>query len=184
MTQTERRRYFRINDTVGLDYQLTANESATQNGDNLAITSTHLLQHINKELNRMTNALWQESPVAAEALGLLNKKLDVIANSIGQGEKNDDFLTDTDVSISACGIAFPTTEPLNPGSNLTVTLGLKPSNVQLAFEGTVIACEALTENSGYLCRVEFLNNDPLIEEQLIQHIVQRQSAQLVKQKTG
>ena len=182
MTDREKRRYFRIDDMVGLHYAIKSEVSNLPPTSLLELETQHRLEQIDDQFNTLINALWQELPIAAEAIGLINKKVAVLQQAINKVQEEEVDLEDTAVNISACGIAFRAKNPLQTMSELTITLGLKPSNILLKLEGLVRACDRSDINgkTSYLLRVEFINLKPITEEQLIQHIVQRQSGQLAQ----
>lgn len=187
--KTERRRYYRINDIVGLTYNLLndANDQTPATpSENLGLPITNLLAEIDHEFNQTTNILWHENPVMAKALGLLNKKLSIIAaHSLQDEEQNIESYEDMMVNISGCGIAFDCMEQLKVGDNLQLSIALKPSNVILHMAGQVVSCEKQLVNNDkpYSIRVNFKEHNAA-QEQLIQHIVQKQCAQIGEYKQG
>lgn len=180
----EKRSYYRINDIVGLKY------SRIEEGDNNASVPaaaqtplTEELATIDHELNQLTNSLWLENPLLAQALGLLNRKLTLFAAHALPHEQ----LTPTDqyqeilVSISGSGMGFNTGEQFDQGDRLSLMLALKPSNIDLRLTGVVAGCELMAKTQGYWVRVNFEPGNEAAQEQLIQHIVQRQCAQTSEQ---
>lgn len=182
----DRRSYYRINDIVGLTYRLIDGNDPhpALPSENLGLSLTSLLTEIDHEFNQITNTLWHEHPATAKALGLLNRKLSMIAAHSLQGEEQSiEPYDDMMVNISGCGISFKCTEQLKAGDNLQLSLVLKPSNVTLDLEGEVISCEKQLANTDkpYRIRVSFKENNSA-QEQLIQHIVQKQCAQIGEEK--
>ena len=183
---TERRKYYRINDIVGLTYNLlndTNDQTPVTPSENLGLPITDLLAEIDHEFNQTTNILWHENPVMAKALGLLNRKLSIIAaHSLQDEEQNIESYEDMMVNISGCGIAFDCMEQLKSGDSLQLSIALKPSNVILHIAGEVVSCEKqIANNKPYSVRVKFEEHNAA-QEQLIQHIVQKQCAQIGEQK--
>ncbi len=188
MVNSERRRYFRINDTIGLRYRVSdgnVNRVPTDCDGQVQMTAPHILQGIDRELNTVINTLWREQPTAAAAIALLNRKLAVLAAEIDM----DDCQYDVDglvheemeVGLSGCGIAFACSEAFQRGQALDLFIKLKPSNVNLTLTGAVIDCEhRRDEIRPYWLRLDFVDLNKNTEEQLIQHIVQRQGVQLGK----
>lgn len=184
MDSQDRRRYFRINDWVGLSYRLLDADSSkiSADGDNIQISSSQVVEAIDRELAAALNVLWQSNPAAANVIGLLNKKLDFVAAELELGYFADGLIKheQTRVNISACGIAFESDEAFDAGQVLELNLLLKPVNTKLKLRGCVNACDRLaTDNSKpYLLRLDFVSTDMHVREELIQHIVRRQSMQL------
>ena len=185
MPITEKRSYYRINDLVGLTYRvIPSGENPTREpGEvhDMGNSLVTLLAEIDREFNQLTNILWQENPTAARSLGLLNRKLALIADhALGDEERTlppGDMLM---VNISGSGIAFRCEEAIPKGTRLQLTLTLKPSHVSLELTGTVVGCEEKRRDSKkpYWLRVAFEEGNGATQEQLIQHIVQKQYAQI------
>lgn len=180
----ERRSYYRINDMVGLTYRVigTPKDMLPHSSDSLGLSLTDLLNEIDHEFNNLTNILWHENPVVAKAFGLLNKKLSIIAaHSLQRNEEQviasyEEML----VNISGCGMSFHSTEPITTGTQLMLSIVLKPSNVLLDIKSQVISCEKQSDTNSdkpYMIRVSFTDSDTA-QEQMIQHVVQKQCAQL------
>ena len=179
--KSERRNFYRINDVVGLSFKVLGGDDYTfpSISTNIELPVTNLLAKIDHEFNQATNILWHENPTIAKALGLLNKKISIIAAHSLQNENQIvDSYEEMMVNISGCGIAFKCTESLDLGARLQLVLTLQPSNTQLDFTGEVVACHHAVNNieKPYSVRVNFEKNNSA-QEQLIQHIVQKQSAQ-------
>ncbi len=181
MDRSDRRRYFRINDIVGLSYRLIerGEVEAQKQAENVQIAAAEVLRSIDRELTNALNAMWQSNPTAANAIGLLNKKMDVLA-----AEMDLDYaqikgleMQTKQVSISACGIAFECRDSFHVGQSLKLDILLKPANTHIQMMGNVLGCDQ-TENGHFLLRVDFDSVDASVQEQLIQHIVRRQSSQL------
>ena len=179
----ERRSYYRINDLVGLSYKILdgqqQEEGSEQHGDSVSA----MLTQIDQEFNQLTNILWQENPTTARALGLINQKLSIVADRVFIDNLEERFLEEEDmlmVNISGSGIAFKCAEPLHKKNRLELTLTLKPSNIKLTLTGLVVGCEKRSDNGKkpYWARVAFEESNGATQEQLIQHIVQKQYAQI------
>lgn len=191
MDRPDRRRYFRIDDLVGLRYQLAdlqETDTTSKEAGKVQITSINLLKSIDRELTAALNVLWQSNPMAANAIGLLNKKMDILAAEM---EMDYDKLQVIDahskqVNLSACGMAFECQERFDIGQLLALTIVLKPANTPVHLRGRIVGCDWLDGHNvrTYLLRVDFDHVDLAVEEQLIQHIVRRQSSQIgSRQKT-
>ena len=182
----ERRQYYRINDVVLLRYEVMS-ESPGGAGDghgvetgSLEISSSHLLAEIDRELNNTINVVWREHPAVAQALGLLNRKISIVAaRAFDYEESAVQSYDDTMVNMSGCGIAFEARDEMAPGTRLRLNMILRPSQVNLSITGTVVSCEKRLTSSAtpWWIRVNF-DDDLQAQEQLIQHVVQKQGAQL------
>jgi hypothetical protein len=180
----ERRKYYRINDVVLLRYEVVSDDPAGEpaQGDTggLEISTGTLLAEIDRELNKSINTVWRDNPAIAQALGLLNRKISIIATQALEYEESDVHSYDnTKVNLSGCGIAFECRDAIKTGSRLQLNIILRPSQVTLSIAGTVVDCESHLSNSAmpYWIRVDF-DDDLATQEQLIQHVVQKQGALL------
>jgi hypothetical protein len=181
----ERRKYYRINDVVMLRYEVIDTDgaaSASEEAGRVELSTAALLAEIDRELNRSINTVWREHPPTAEALGLLNRKISILAaQALDYEEAETQSYDDTMVNLSGSGIAFEAREPLAVGTRLRLHLILRPSQVNLAILGTVVASEDRLASSSmpHWIRVDF-DEDLQAQEQLIQHVVQKQGALLAE----
>jgi hypothetical protein len=186
---TERRSFFRINDHIGLSYSALEHgeDFQTASCGGLGLPLTEILAEIDEEFNQVSNILWHQSPAIAQALGLLNRKISIIAAHALQDEQQPgESYEELKVSLSGCGMAFHCRESLPPKTRLRVRTVLKPSNICLNFTANVVACDKLPDGSAepYWMRVVIDSGNAAAKEQLIQHIVQKQCAQIgSKEKT-
>jgi hypothetical protein len=176
----ERRGYYRINDTVGLSYNVVeeGKDSPVETPGKLGMPLTNLIAEIDREFNQISNALWRENPAAAQAIGLLNKKISMIAAvSLQQNGQPIDSYDEVMVSISGTGIAFSCSESIATGTRLRLSVVLSPSNINLIFMGDVVACDqpdTEQDDGMYWVRVNIDEDNDAVHEQLIQHVVQKQ----------
>ncbi|MEE4277777.1 MAG: PilZ domain-containing protein [Halieaceae bacterium] len=186
----ERRKYYRINDVVMLRYEVLpesggSGDEALAGGAEVGISTEALLAELDRELNRSINTVWRENPVLAEALGLLNRKIAVVAADIlSYEEKDQHAYDDARVSLSGCGIAFEAREALDPGTRLRLQVILQPSQITLSIAGSVVGCEERMSSTTmpWWIRVDF-DEDLQAQEQLIQHVVQKQSSLIAESRS-
>lgn len=186
--ERERRSFFRINELIGLSYSTFENGEDFQPAScgELGLPITEVLAEIDQKFNQLSNTLWHENPGTAQALGLLNRKMSLIAAHTLQNEKQPgESYEELVVSLSGCGMAFHCREALSGGTRLRVRTVLKPSNICLSFTATVVACDKLPEGSEepYWMRITIDSGNSAAQEQLIQHIVQKQCAQIGSKET-
>ncbi len=179
----ERRSYYRIRDEIGLKFTVIDEDTPVsgQGARNLDMPLGGLLAEIDREFNQVTNILWQENPTIARALGLLNRKLSIVSARALQDEGQSPVsYEDMMVSLSGSGIGFETDEALVPGGRVLLSLSLRPSNIEIELTGTVSGSELQSDlpERKYWTRVNFERGNEAAQEQLIQHVVQRQCAQI------
>ena len=179
----ERRRYFRINEKVGISYQIIEEDGGVRQPKKLASDYFELICEKDSEIETLIMELEEENPKVARLMSLLNQKIERV---ISYAEENDEPGETSDVilkeaNVSACGIAFITHEKVVKGTRIALDLMLYPEDIQISTKGFIVACDPV-EDSGnvddFCWRVDFFNMSEHSQETLIQHIVQSQSAQL------
>jgi hypothetical protein len=179
MNTSERRRYFRINEMIGLAYRLIEDNTTIETlhaGADVGLTTNQVLRTIDKELNGIINAVWRADPTLAKAIGLINRKIDIIASEMAialhplesASVEHEELM----VNLSGCGMLFQCKDNFKINDRLELLITLKPSNLKVALVATVIDCEPGLEGR-YQVQVNF-DIQEQEQEQLIQHIVQRQ----------
>lgn len=170
----ERRKYFRIIDEIDVNYRVV---DAVE-GDEEAPAIAHGFAKINNDIKATLAELEGEQPKLVNSLSLLNKKLDMMI-AVAELENTRTQLAayrSEEVSISACGIAFPADEQLANDTVLDLSLLLHASEQYITMRGQVVGCQAIDsqESQKYCLRVEFIDVDEATRENLIQYILQRQ----------
>jgi c-di-GMP-binding flagellar brake protein YcgR len=187
----ERRRYFRIDDTLGVFYRVLgaeeagafARDSANQGGN------FDFISNFDNRIQTLIEVCRVQTPIAAEIIDLMNKKLNFIIKQIDvdtQLMRSVPFQARS-VNISACGMAFPNDTHLEAGKVLQLDISLTPSDLHVVTMATVIACNewdhgACSDSLPFYVRVDFTQINHSDQELLIQHVVKRQSAQLKERR--
>ncbi|PLW68314.1 PilZ domain-containing protein [Pseudohalioglobus lutimaris] len=190
MTHTkERRDFFRINDIIGLSYTELTGDDEPKYPDvsgEMGLPLANLLGEVDATFNNIANTIWKEEPTVAQALGLLNRKISLLAAHIMQADGSDaDSYQDIIVSLSGCGMGFHSNEALTESARLRVAVILKPSHVEVKFTATVVSCEPLPpeKKHAYWIRISIDKGNDAAQEQLIQHVVQKQYSSIAISKT-
>lgn len=191
----ERRRYFRIDDLMGVSYRRLGEEEskvfaeqARQQGSNFDYAA-----NFDNRIQTLLDACRVQSPIAAELVDLLNKKLNFV---IQQMDIDSNLLQSIayslrQVNVSACGMAFAVDELLETGQKIQLDILLHPSELHVVAMAEVIDCavsnqsiEAEEDHSSadYFVRLNFTDINSNDQELLIQHIVKRQSNQLKERR--
>lgn len=176
----ERRSYFRIDDVIGLSYEIVDEEQPVEAEETLSPDEllARQLREIDFELNRATNLVWQVSPAIANAIGILNKKMALLARHYSQqGAALPEHCEEYKANISGSGMSFRSTEALEIGTLLRVSAVLKPSNIEVNFIAEVVGCDKVQDmpTTLFLLRIRLLDDEFAAREQLVQHVVQKQS---------
>jgi len=181
MNSDERRRYFRINETIGISYEIVDREHDDKllrpdyAPDLLALASQQ-----DEQIQMLLRELSDTHPQISTLMGLLNQKLERLAQCMSlDGELVTRIASKMrEVNLSACGIAFNNSEHLAKNTRIRLELTLFPSDEILTISGLVIDSDKATDDDLYYCRVDFYSVSTTAQERLIQYIVQSQGAQL------
>ncbi|TQV68055.1 PilZ domain-containing protein [Exilibacterium tricleocarpae] len=175
----ERRRFFRIDDTVGVAYRLLSEAELAEldTAEEPPRDVFALLAKFDTQLERGIGQLRVKQPLLGEVLDALNGKLDAVINQL----EIDDHLVRRlaqkiqEVNISACGMGFLCDTDVAPEQALDLELALKPGNLNIHTRARVVAREP-RDGGGYYLRVDFIGMSEADQEVLIQHIVKRQGS--------
>ncbi len=179
--QQERRRFFRIEDSLGVAYRLlTAEELALGESVPLAIDSFSLIVNFDKEIEHSLGKLRVREPLVAELLDTFNKKMNCVINQLQMDTRQQQLQhTTQSISISACGVGLHSEQAFAADDQLLMDFILYPSNLHVSSRARVVACEAGDSDDrheGYFIRAEFIGMSETDQELLIQHIVKRQTS--------
>lgn len=184
----ERRRFFRINDTVSLSYRqidaataergLRAGTTPVSSEFSLAAT----LDVLSQEALRVMQRLEKQSPEYLELYRILDAKISAIAQAMMFVGSNVNAQNCQDVNLSASGLAFQQPQPLEVGQHLAIEIYLPSTLALMMIFGRVVNCRASNANTSeaerYLISVEFTQIKEDDQELLIKHVVRTQWQQL------
>lgn len=176
-SDTDQRNYFRIQDELMLRWQLAQADE---------LTATELdaeLKDINDRLGGMINVAFGESPVVAEALGLLNRKINLLVET----RKNvHHTMKHVKVNLSGSGIGFFWERPAPNDQIIDITLRLEPSQNEVTMRTEVISCDPARgdDEQGFWVRGKFLEKQDLGVEQIVRHVSFRQTQLLAEKRRG
>ena len=176
MPKQERRRYFRLDDEVILDFEPISNAEAQEWKDR-HFSQRNELADLNRDIATLLHQIQTQNPTVARLLNLFNSKV----NMLSPGKDIDFSQTEvrTRVNLSACGMSFQTTEILKPGESLRLQMQLQPSNVPVTLLGTIVGVEATDDTEApHLVRVNFEGLREAEQEILIHHLFQLQTQNL------
>lgn len=185
----ERRSSFRIEDEIHLDFRLIADGSDDGNRDSDAGMHTcralMQLRELSSQQGHILSNIRKQYSDIAQYLTLLDKKIDAVAQIAGAMSMGGEMHANTRANISTGGLAFSYSEQVETGQRLSMRLVLFPSHLCIQPRGRVIYCrersQALPELR-YRIGIEF---EPLTEteyDQLIRHLLEKQSAQRRKER--
>ncbi|MBV1876497.1 MAG: PilZ domain-containing protein [Pseudomonadales bacterium] len=173
----ERRRYFRIEDTIGLAYQHLTNSEALVREEELKrvdYSAPNRVHVVERQLQMAIDKLRVQSPDIAAAIDLLNIKVNSLKDDLkGDGTMSQNLSEMKKVSISACGVSFDSEDKMAVGAKLDMDLKLVPTDLHVFTLGEVVSVEDSTD-AGCLVSVDFYGMTTEDEELLVQHVVKRQ----------
>jgi hypothetical protein len=176
----EQRRFFRINDTLGVFCRpLSPKESAAVSAETALNTANahSLMATCDREISKSLMELRRHDKVTANLIDAVIRKLDYALHmfTVEQNALKEIRHKLQEVNISACGLAFIRDRPLSPDSWVSLNLELKPSNQEIVTYGIVVGCE--TCPGGFYVRINFEQMAEEDQEALILHLMQRQRVQ-------
>lgn len=178
----ERRRFFRITDTVGVAYRILSPEEVNAQSDGVDSPSStfSLLTNYDAVIDNLLKQIHDQYPLIEEALFTINKKLNCVINQLELDNQLVERLAHRvqEVNISACGMGFVADQNIAVGQTLNLDIALQPDNAHIFTFGTVVNSEPVNDGDECYLRVNFHGMKPEDQETLIQHVVQRQSVVL------
>jgi c-di-GMP-binding flagellar brake protein YcgR len=176
VAEHERRRFFRVSDSLGVRYTLLNDIQNVESSENSH--EMDALVDLENKISAALEPLRAHHPQLLEVLSLFNQKINLFFHRENQ---QDQFKTLDNVNLSACGIAFPIEEQLSLNQLIKLDIILYPSHIMLTLKAAVIGCEALNTSDyqgEYLLRADFLDLEENDQEVLVQHVIKCQSQQL------
>lgn len=172
---SDNRSYFRIDDYLKMTWRPVGAEPAQSQG---ALETE--LEDINDQLNDLIAVAFQTSPAMGEALGFLNRKIDLLV----QRDTKDSAMPQTvRVNLSGSGIGFVWHEPATADSDIDLVLVLEPSGVSVKVRATVVDCSpGRGEDEAFWIRARFKDGQNLTVEQIVKHVNHRQTETLARQR--
>ncbi len=193
----ERRRFYRIDDSVILNYKPFPEEQMDETISRLEMLSSHhkLLQSSLGSLELRLDFLLEEIeaplPEIAEALKIINRKLSILsqlesANTESALGLNSESTTERHtVNLSGSGLAFSSPTSFAQGEVMEIECALLPEYYNVKAIGRVVSCrEEAESDSGmkYLIAVDFVYLREADRESIIAHILKKQGEELKEQK--
>jgi c-di-GMP-binding flagellar brake protein YcgR len=180
----ERREFFRINDTVLIEFQpITATEAEQlsyalkdplHSGNNQEKSQ---LRTIQMAFNHLTDSISQHNRDIARALRLLDQKINLINHAVQRSQNKAEENQSIDVNLSGGGIAFMAPSQINEKSAVEVKIELQPSGTYIHTLANVISCTKEDDSlaAPYFLRLAFTDMSEIDRSLLIKHILTRQA---------
>ncbi len=187
----ERRRFFRIDDTINLSYQILTADELSQRleqleksaGDDFTVMGGLTL--VNQQMSAHLHRIEAAYPDVAAYLKALDKKVEMIGRALLSQAAGISDQQAVPVNISAGGMAFASSEALKEGALLELKILLLPSMTGILAFGEVVGCEKNDDPDGglpYLLRIDFTHIRNSDQEVLIRHLLRRQGDMLRRRR--
>lgn len=175
----DRREYYRIDDTIALDFSLLSGPQALASDAlhdasplfNLLsdlhlmdFESQHLLRHISERDRTLANYL-----------KVMNKRIDLLGQAVAQSLLRD-IGAPRRVSLSEGGISFNHPQAVPAGSHLALKMVLMPQALGLLLRAKVMHCQA-RDDGQFEIGTEFEALTDAQRQLLARHILQKQAQQ-------
>lgn len=197
--ERERRRYFRIDDELLFHYVfLSPEEKAKQmerlkSGEDLCPDLYHTFLMLESDIVELINKAKKEQPMLAQAIELLNRKVNVISKGPPSNHNQGRSVFDAEpvpINLSGCGLAFMSPKPIEIGSFLQLEYVLLPQKHYIMCIGEAVKCEEAplsgqyprTSEKPYRIGVNFVAIRPDDTEKIIQHVIKREAQALRESK--
>jgi hypothetical protein len=185
---SDRREFFRINDTVVVDYKLVAKENVAAIARHIAQSTSDddsndkaQLRSMQNAFNHLLDQINQQDREIARALRMLDEKINLVSQSI-QRQNNPVNPEDvTQANLSGGGIAFMVENPVEIRGYVELHLQLLPTANTIHALATVISCERLlgaSPEKPYHLRMAFTHMDDQDRNLLVKHTLNRQAEML------
>lgn len=188
---TERRQYFRIQDTALVKYRVIQDHMLDLERRGVYLNQIKLenaraaLFGLETSLQEVLEKVRPAEPLVVEALELINRKINLLERVVSleraPGEDGD-FLEHEprEINLSGGGMAIMADTPIGAGANLTIDLVLLPDNDPMRIFGSVVDCRE--QHGLHTISIAFEEIRQEDQDRLIQHILRRQTADLRAQR--
>ena len=175
----ERRRFFRIEDTVGIKIEVIPPQEVESKLEqfwddrhqfSLRNEFNFELEQHQADLRHIKNSM----PEVARYLEVLQKQLDLITTKVLNGE--DEFVNEEKrVNLSAQGISFYCEEVMHIGEMVKTNLKLLPGNYKVVILSRVIQCDKNKGDQGeYKVALDFEHIHEADREIMVKHVHEKQ----------
>ncbi len=171
----ERRRFFRIEDIVGLKTQVIEKQDLEKKIDSFWNDQHQfsMRNEFNYKLDQHKADLQHiktKMPELGRYLSVLQEQLDLLTNKLLS--EDDEFITrETEVNISAQGISFTSDEQVNAGDIVELNLLLLPSQQKIVVFAKVMKCQQDDKNTkNFNISLDFEHIHDADQELLVKHV--------------
>jgi c-di-GMP-binding flagellar brake protein YcgR len=185
---SDRREFFRINDSVVVDYKLVDNENVAMVARRIAHAEMDddgnekaQLRAIQNAFSHIVDQVNHHDRDIARALRMLDDKINLVAQSVQRHNNPIDPADLTEANLSGGGIAFMVADPVDIRSHVELRMQLLPTANTIHALAKVVSCEKIlsaTPDKPYHLRMVFTHMDEQDRNQLVKHTLNRQAEML------
>jgi hypothetical protein len=188
---SERREFFRVDDSVNIRYNLVRPEDLSSRLQSLEdevesnFTVVSSLAAITQQSAGLMHKIESERPEIAAYLKSLDRKIELIGRTLMTQDSEYSEQPAQAANLSATGMAFHARERIEPGSLLEMRLVLLPSFIGMLIYAEVVGCEEMESSEGdyrHTLRVNFNHMRESDKDVLIRHVIKRQGRLLRKER--
>jgi len=181
----ERRQFYRVSDSIGLEYKLLddmpehPDEDASPFAQSSRFRLLNELSRIDQESAILLRHISDEDRNLARYLTSQNKKIDTIAKLLVSDEVSTTPYTVRNVSLSEGGCSFINEEKLEDHQPLALKLFFFSTYLGMVLYGHVVDSKPVDDEVGELfhTNVEFTDLDVADRQMLARYIIRRQAEQ-------
>jgi hypothetical protein len=185
---TERRKYFRIQDTALVKYRVIQNDMLAHERRGVylnqikAENARAALFGLETHLQEIFENIRRSDPPLVEAMELINRKINLLERVVSLEQSpldGDDYLEHEpkEINLSGGGMAIMAECPLAAGADLAIDLVLLPDHDPMRIFGKVVDSRKI-EGDQYNISISFEEIRQEDQDRLIQHVLRRQSEEL------
>ncbi len=186
----ERRRFFRIDDEIYLEYRQLAEgeyQQRLQQSPGVRQDSSALalqLHSLTTQSSSILSQIRKRDPDVGQYLAIIDRKLELLSRVLLGSQLGQISGPNSKVNLSGNGIAFFSAEALDADSKLELRLMLFPGHTMITTLGRVVHCRTMRDSAPHPYRigVEFTHIEEMARDALVRHTLELQSARLRQQK--
>ncbi len=176
--QINRREYFRVQDTVALQFEAVSGKFSE--GDPLSLLpddfqSLHELQKLAREARQLIRQIGDQNRLLADYLRLQESRFDLLTRAFISSAPALEHMPRREVTLSEGGIEFQDPRGLLPEQTILMRLMLFPDQHTLAVFGRVVHVESGNPPGSFTLGVEFLRMTDSDQQILARHALHLQS---------
>ncbi len=177
----DQRNYFRVNETVSLEYVTVSENDVKHRQPETFLSSSpefvllRELQAIDHENNAIMRLIVDKEREVASYLKAINRKIDLLAQSIIDLSQDQNNGVKQSASLSEGGISFYTKDVMKKGEYVALKITLLPSYIGMMLFGRIVESPFNNNKKQYRNSIAFVALKEEDRHVLARHIIKVQS---------